>query len=439
MNTGLLNVRLHHLRSLPAVLFGLAALGLTVPSPASQIEVLLRSRDEACSIAGMVHARPMAVNNRGDWIARVLTSGGDIVVKNGRVLIDNNSPRVTPNSIFGLSINNTGDTVAVVYRADAKVGEYSNGNQIYFNDRVLVTPGQVTTAPGFEPGSVYRSLYDAVINDAGHVYLVGIVDDPQSSRHSQVLVRLRVDEEGSVLGESVVFRDFGTEVALGQDRGRLANPPRQSCEWEANNAGDVLHYSSCFLLGGGHDKVLFLNEEALFREDAPSPLKGRTAKYVGACHLNNRGEWAAYVGLADGDSHWQMLIRNGEKVVELGDTLPNGCALELFSTPVYLDDDGDVYWVGRWRNADESMDGALFLNEAILVQDGDTRVEGRTVRTVFGKARGSYGVSDDGRHVIFAGYFDDGEAGLFHIPASESVAPRSALQSRRRSGPQQVE
>ena len=136
--------------------------------PAAELEAVLLSGNGAPGIPGFPNMNGvyrMDVNNRGDWVARVSRSNGDVVLKNREILVDNNTPEVTFNSIYSMSINNHGDAVSIVYRKDAKVGEFSNGNQVYLNERVLATPGQVMAAPTLPPGTVYRSIYDAVIND----------------------------------------------------------------------------------------------------------------------------------------------------------------------------------------------------------------------------------------------------------------------------------
>ena len=89
----------------------------------------------------MTASTRLAINNRGDWVARVSRTNGDVVVRNGVILVDNNTPEITNNSIYSFSINNNGDAVSIVYRKDAKVGDFSNGRQVYLNSQVLVTGG----------------------------------------------------------------------------------------------------------------------------------------------------------------------------------------------------------------------------------------------------------------------------------------------------------
>jgi hypothetical protein len=388
--------------------------------PAAGLEAVLLSGNGAPGIPGFANMNGvyrMAVNNRGDWVARASRTNGDVVLKNREILVDNNTPEVTFNSIYSMSINNHGDAVSIVYRKDAKVGEFSNGNQVYLNERVLATPGQVMAAPTLPPGTVYRSIYDAVINDLNQVHIVAIAVSPPNDSY-QIMLRLDLDAAGNVLKETVVYRDGHLSTT---PPGSIYNPSRQSWEWEVNNRGQVIHYATVFLTSGGSDQTLFRDFQKLFEEDTASPIAGRTAKYVLASHLNDQGSWAAVVGFADAHIRAQMILRDGVKIVELGDPLPPGRTLSGLLEPLFLDHDGDVFWLGNWKKPDTSTGTGLFLNDTLLVESDVTLFQGMPLRINLGGTGGSFGASDDGGFVIFAAYWN-GLSGLFRIKVQDPVA-----------------
>jgi hypothetical protein len=388
--------------------------------PAAEIEAVLLSGNGAQGLPTfpeMTGVYRMDVNNRGDWVARISRTNGDVVVKNRAIIVDNNTPEVTSNSIFSMSINNHGDAVSIVYRKDAKVGDYSNGNQVYLNDRLLATPGQAITAPTLPPGTVYRSIYDAVINDLNQVFIVLIAASPGNDTY-QVMLRLDLDPAGTVLGETVVYRDGQPSNT---PPGSISNPPRHSWAWDVNNRGQMIHYASVFLSGGGSAQTLFRDFEKLFQQDTASPIAGRTAKYVLASHLNDQGSWAAVVGFADAHIRAQMILRDGAKVIELGDPLPAGRTLSSLLEPIFLDNDGDVFWLGTWKKPDTSTGTGLFLNDALLVESDVTLFQGLPLRINLGGTGGTFGASDDGDFVVFAGYWN-GLSGLFRIKIQDPVS-----------------
>jgi hypothetical protein len=378
----------------------------TLQVEAAEIETLLLSEGPPVVITNMINAARMAINNNGDWVARIARSNGDVVCKNGIIIVDNNSPATTPDSIFDLSINNAGHAVSVAY--NTAFNEY----EVYFNDQLLVKCGQTSNIPELPAGTVYRTAESAVITDSNHVYVVGIVDEPGPQSYS-LMARFEVDDTGAILDESLIYRN-GHAITIPPEGGTLSNPPTDSWEWEVNNSGAILHHPTFFPEGGGSDQVLLLGEDALFQEDKVGQIGTRTNKYVRAAHLNDHGQWVAHVGFDDGNLWAQMMMRNGLKAIELGDALPNGGILKTLIEPVFISNDGDIYWLGSWTNLDTTSGTALFLNDSILVEDRVTEVDGEILIIDLGASGGTFGVSDDGRYVLFSAYWN-GQAGLFRI------------------------
>ena len=198
-----------------------------------------------------------------------------------------------------------------------------------------------------------------------------------------------IDDTGAILGESLVYRN-GHAITIPPEDGALSNPPIHSWDWEVNNSDAILHLATFFPITGGSDQVLLLGENAVFQEDKVGPVGTRTNKYVHAAHLNDHGQWAALVGFTDGDLWAQMLVRDGVKAIELGDALPNGSILETLSESVYIDNEGDIYWVGTWTNADATTSSGLFLNDAVLIENGVTELDGHPLSMDIGGDTGDW-------------------------------------------------
>lgn len=381
----------------------------------SQLEVLSRNRDKEKQITYNATVVMPVINNSGDWFAEVLRFDSISSIKNGELLVDRKR-KFNEYAITSLSINNLGDSVSVVCGSYRTInGQLSNGGQIFFGNKVLFEPGQAAILSGIENGSTYVSFYDAAINDARQIFVVGSIQRPKGGCDN-FLASFQITVEGKISDGILKFID-GQPISIGQNQGQWFNPNRHSWEWEPNNVGDILQYSSFFPHEGGSDQVLFLNETAVFRKEVATPFAGRIGKYISAAHLNNRGDWAAIVRFIDDDERRQMLVSREKKIIESGDVLPGGGTLTHINEPIFLSDDGDTYWVGSWLAADGSSGTGLFMNDVILVEAGVTKVKDRTIK--FDGMGRDLGVSDDGRHVIFSGFFEDGEGGLFHMKVSK--------------------
>ena len=89
-----------------------------------------------------------------------------------------------------------------------------------------------------------------------------------------------------------------------------------------NNRGDVLFFTAVEGPDAA-DQVLFLNDTLLAREGEEGPIPGRHFTRFGLVDLNDQGDYVHYATL-DGDTATDVIIlKNGEKVVQEGDSLPD--------------------------------------------------------------------------------------------------------------------
>jgi hypothetical protein len=125
-----------------------------------------------------------------------------------------------------------------------------------------------------------------------------------------------------------------------------------------------------------------------------------------------------FSGSLDGDSASNLLIvRNGEKFRQEGDTLPAIAPFTFtsFGTgPLSISQSGEVLWFGDWDDPDTDIDTGLFVGDELLVQEGVTTIGGVVVDTLRGIESG-YVLSESGDHVLFEAILADGTEGAYLI------------------------
>lgn len=372
----------------------------------------------------------VAANDGGSYAMLTMPpAGGDRLVRDGQVLLPTSGgAALGVNTVMSVSLANTGHVSSVVYIPGTYPGTVYDRYTVFYDSTPILRPADASRSSAFPAGSYWSAIHDAAVNDRGEVFVVGDITPPSGSSGSkQVIAKLTVDAAGQVTSEQTLFADFD-KVADGAGVTSAANPPRHAWEWEANNAGQVLVSLTLFPSSGGSAAALYRDGTQLFKSGQATPVAGHVYGWIRASHMNDAGDWAAVVTL-DSSSTEGLLVRDGQKVVAVGDLLSNGYHLTTLDPITYIGNDGAVFWSGAWDDPNGARNIGIFRDQQLLVQQGVTSLDGATFSALNHTGLGmSFAASDDGRQLAFGGTLADGRTGLFMMAVPEpAVAPIAAV------------
>ncbi|MEP0845761.1 MAG: PEP-CTERM sorting domain-containing protein [Phycisphaerae bacterium] len=406
-----------------AALFSAAAGAGTFP-----ITPLLLEGDLVPGVGNVTTIDNIAVNNSGQWMVEADTNNADtntdsVLMRTGALHLREGDPIAPAGASIGsfdsININNGGNSGWNFFLDGT--GSTSTDSGVYFNTTLLIQESNLATAPGFSPGTPYIGWFEVKINNNDDMLMMASVDDPAiASTVDRAIVKINpvsgvqtlLAKEGDVLpGQAGAVEDFGTGPHT----------------FAYNDNDDVMFFAD--VTGStATDGLIYLNSAILAQEGSPSPVAGRNWSGLSSPELdiNNSGEYV-FSGTLDGDTNSNLLIvKNGAKFVQEGDSLPSIGAFTFTSFgsgPIEIDDSGNVLWYGDWNDADTNVDEGLFWNDVLIVQEGVTTIGGVLVDTLRGVEDG-YHMSDNGRYVIFEAILVNGIEGAFMIEVPE---PASAL------------
>ena len=389
--------------------------------PDFTIETLVLKGENVPGVGLVTSIDNLAINNLGLWIVEAdtdhaNTDADSVLIRDGVLYLREGDALDEPE---GASID-TFDSVNVNILGDSGwnffldgTGGSNDDSGIYLNTDLIIQESDISEAPEFSPGTIYIGFFEVKINDADAMLVVASVDDPNiPTTVDRALVVISSDaqsemvfaKEGDTLpGQTETVADFGTSWS----------------RFDFTNAGDIMFFAD--LTGDtAADGVFYLNNTLLAQEGSPAPIEGRNWQLLSSRPLdvNNHGDYV-FRGNLDGDTaDDEVIIKNGVKFVQEGDTLPAIApfTLENFGTsaPVLITDDGDVVWYGDWNNPDTGVDTGIFLNDTLLVQEGVTVIDGQVVGPI-ARLEDCLRASDNGRYIIFEATLADGANGAFLI------------------------
>jgi hypothetical protein len=382
------------------------------------ITPLLVQRDELSGVGLVTRIDNLAVNDVGDWLVEADTDHADanfdqVLVRNGDLYLREGDPLALPvgasiSSFDSININSAGDSGWNLFLDGT--GGTTNDSGIYFNTNLLIQEGTISGAAGFTPGTPYIGFFDVKINNDNALMSVLSIDDPAiATTVDRALMRIVLDGNGALVSENVVYKEGDIPPGQTQAIADFGTGPHASA---FNDAGTMLYVVD--LTGDtATDGVIYRGDEIIAQEGGPSPIEGRNWLSVGSARLDiNAAGGYVHTGQLAGDTNTdQVIIRNGAKFIQEGDTLPAIGGSFLFtgfgSGPVWISDENDVLWFGDWNDADTTRDTGLFLNDQLLVQEGVTQINGLIVQSLAGVESG-YAMSDSGRYIIFEATLTDG-------------------------------
>jgi len=376
--------------------------------------------DEIFGVGTVTGIVKMSINDAGDWLVLVDTNGPGasdfVLLRNGIPTLQEgdslSSPEgATVSSMDLPSVNDAGNIGWYLDIAGVPTAGNSGG---YYNSKIVVQEGTVSTAPEFTLGTPWMILFNVRLNNNNLMLVHGTVDDPLiATAGDQALVLIVLDEEGNKISENVHMKE-GDVIDSSLEPVQLFGTQTHSLA--LNTRGDILTFVDT-TASSSSDGHIFLNFQNLAREGTESPIEGRNWSSLASPELdiNDYGDYV-YTGTIAGDSHSNtVIIKNGEKYRQEGDVIPSMDPRTIhgfFSAPVFITNAGGVYWYCQTDENDATKDCGIFLNGDMLVQEGISSVDGTYVRSLESLTE-SYTVPPDGRYLVFDADLDDGRSGAF--------------------------
>jgi hypothetical protein len=400
------------------------------PSAADPFPILpvVVEGDSVTGVGLVTTINNLAINNIGEWLVEADTdfanSDEDVVLlKNGAVFLREGFGGLDApagaiiDSFDSVTLNNSSNGGFNFFLDPFPSGEDSG---VYLNTNLVIQEGDISTAPGFTPGTPFIGFFDVKINNNDREMIIASIDDPAISSTVDRAVMIVdpgsgaqsiVAKEGDVLpGQVEAVADFGTG-------------PHES----AFNDNDAILYFADLEGSTATDGAMYLNLTLLAQEGSPSPLAGRDYETLSSRgnDLNNADQYVFKANLTGDSGTDEVLVKDGAVFRQEGDPAPGGFSLTGFGTgsgPIKIDDDGNVLWFGDWDDPDTNTDTGLFLNDLLLVQEGVSTIDGLLVDSI---ASGSdaFDLSVNGQWILFEATLEGGINGAFviHVPEPESI------------------
>ncbi len=394
---------------------------------AQEPQPVVEEGDAVPGVGNVTSISTLAVNDSGTTRIEVDTDNADTDVDNalltdGALTLREGQALPAPmgallDSFDSININASGDS-GYNFFLDLP----SDDSGVYFNTTLVIQEGSISAAPQFSAGTPYIGFFDVKMNDTNQMIVMASVDDPNiASSVDRGLMRIDLDAAGGILSEDVFLKEG--DVIPGAAGELITDFGTGPHETAFNNLGEILF--GVDLTGGSSTNAVYLDSTPLALQGMPSPVAGRNWSSLSTVELdlNDSGDHV-YSGSLDGDSATNLLIvRNGVKFRQEGDTLPAIGGVSVFTSfgsgPLYLSEAGEVLWYGDWNDPDTDIDTGLFIDDELIVQEGVTTVGGVVIDTLRGITDG-YIMSPDGRFVLFEAILADGTEGAYMIDRSGS-------------------
>lgn len=413
--------------------FGITAIlaAASVASASFNVDSLVLEGETVPGVGDVTFISTLAINDLGQWYVEADTNGPDtdtdVVLLAGvqagpfGMAYREGQPLASPagallDSFDSININNAGNS-GWNFFLDGTSGS-GDDSGIYFNNSLVIQESMLTTAPGVPANTPYIGFFDAKINNQNQILTTATLDYGDLGTVDRALIR--IDNPTGVYTETVVAKE-GDEPFTGRFITDFGTGPHETA---FNDLGQTMYHMD---LDGdtADDRALFIDNTLIAREGSPSPLTGvnyRTIDY--AVDLNNSGDYAFRARLDTGStSDDYAIIKNGAIFVQEADSLPDIGSFVFttvggFSSPVDLDDAGNIVWYGDWDDPDTDKDTGIFYNDQLIVQEGVTMVDGLLIDTLV-SGEEAFKLSNNGEWLIFEATLEGGINGAFLINIPE--------------------
>ena len=358
----------------------------------------------------------LAVNNSGEWIIESVASGsvtllirgagttlpGTVILTEGDDVPDPAPVDALYISFDELRLNNNGH-----FSANYFYSPPLNTDLVVFNNNILVTEGDVSTATGFAAGTTWVNWWGTYIDDNDSILLIGNVDEPGVGDTSDPAVVV-VDDPAGAATQTVLAKE-GDELIAGRFLAGVSTSTHNNA-YANGRALVVLDLDGTTT----DDGILGLHDgtdwTVVIREGDACPLvPGRNWGAIGTAtgvEINNNGDWAARTTLNSPLTDDTLIVRNGTEIIAReGDPVPALGGAFNFSGfanfAVHIDDFGKVYYFGTWN--DTSANAGLFRNDELIVQEDVSRATTGELVTAISGGPANMVVSDNDTYLVFEG------------------------------------
>lgn len=405
-------------------------------------ETVLQKGDVIPGVGAVTTIDNLAVNDHGAWLVEADTDHSNtnadaVIIQNGALYLREDQPLPRPpgsrlDTFDSVRLNNHGHSGWNFFLSGTSGSLDDSG--IYYDTTLVIQESDISTAPGFTPGTPYIGFFETHINDAREILIVASVDDPAiATSVDRALVIAMVDSVGDLLSETLLAMEGDTLPGQSEGITDFGTGPHESA---FNDSGDVLFFAD--LTGATTtDGVIYRNLTLLAQEGSPSPLPGRNYETLSSrgLDLNNQGGYVFKANLDGSTADDEAIVKNNTILAREGGTMP-GIApylLTSFGTgsgPVQIGDNGKVVWFGDWDDPNTNIDTGLFLDSVLIVQEGVTMV-GDDLIDEIASGQDAFDLSPSGRWLLFEVTFTNGNnaAVLLDLTDPTSVTEASDLVS----------
>jgi hypothetical protein len=383
----------------------------SLAAPLFPIQVLLRNGDPVAGVGNVTTIENLAIHASGSWIVEVDTDNADTtldgcLVQDGALLLRESQPLppapATLSSFDGVYVGGSGTFAGNVFLDNMPTNQDSG---VYLGTNVIIPEGFVSTAPQFSPNTPYVGFFDAKVNASDQILVTASVDDPLIASTVDRALVVASTFAGALSDEHVVAKEGQVLPGQTESVADFGTGPHQT----AFAGRDLVFYFADLNGDTVRDGVLYLDQRKIAQEGDAGPVSGRIYELLSSRSLDvNRFGQTAFKANLDGDTASdEMIVARGTELVREGGTLRDidpfhFTAFGTTTGPLAMDDVGNVLWFGDWDDPTTTVDTGLFLNDTLLVREGDT-LPGGGVLTGLASGDESFAMSEDGHYIVFEG------------------------------------
>ena len=388
------------------LVLGLICLGLAAPVSGQTVKSLLKAGDTVIAMGSVNTATFHAINDAKTWMIQCTTSFPDAtrdmcILSNGFVTLREGTALFAPAgakllSWNTLSMNNAGD-LGMLIRV-LPVSPAPAFDAVYWNLVPVAKKDQVVQSPVFPPPTPTipndgETFSIVKLNAKNHLFVMGEIIQGLTTRNKErSLVRYKLDDAGRVT-ETTVLATEGMTVPAGL---RLLGQQCLSNDehlLDVNDKGDHI----TMITADAVQWIVINQETAIAKKGTASPVGLEWREFAqGRVAINDRGDWviSGAIGAPPPAPGGYLIVKNGAKFAESGDVFPAVSQIPLgfgSQAPIYLANNGDVFWHARIGSTDSFM-----RNQEPIVIASRTIVDNQLVTSVLGGENG-FAISPNGR------------------------------------------
>ncbi|MEX1024807.1 MAG: hypothetical protein WD226_06975 [Planctomycetota bacterium] len=383
--------------------------------------------------------RQFATNGSGESLVEIDTNGstasdelifdGTVIVRReGQAMID--PPGTTAFRIVeSMQLNDRGDVVLVQTIGGVP---FDQNEILTINDVVALQEGGDASVAGFA-GATWSNFQNVQISNpagADDLRVLAYASVNTGGVLSDTLLMIVADSSGvvssvtPVLSKGDVF-DMSGDVGCPLASQTVFSIATGVNRFAVNNAGEWI--AEARLTGSSsNDRCIIFNGAIIAREGCPSAAGSNWSDLSNVeVDINDNPDGTDWLvaGIVTGalaTNH--VVVRNDAVVVRKGDSLPgiNGTISWFGSAPVKLTDAGGAIWYGQWADPDPTLGSAIFIDDAVSLQKGQTMIDGATVTSI-DSSDNSWSTSPAGDRIIAELSLSDSRSGVWSIPVDTGI------------------